>query len=388
MVPACPERADHGLVRTYAVAAALAMLLLVGCDATADVAPPTSPAASSATGEEAAGPTWTLAAPSPLSPRWGAITSWIGDRLVVVGGFPNIPCPGELYCDQSREVRNGASYDPGSDTWATTARSPVPLSSGAHTVIDHYLVVSSRRGVIAYDALRDRWLPIRRLFPDFRVGQSRWLSSVGDRLYSTWDGGSFQLTENVQECDLSSLRCRQLPMSRVLASASLHSTALGPVWIGSTGGLLADGDDRVNLWGGTSWTRSKVPSGVDAYAAFATWVVARRDDASAHLAGAVDLRTGRWHPLQRRRAARSWQPNGDGSGWHTYDGWLIGSDLTATRLGRPHGETARHDMEATFGNHQLFLFGGVEGRLSGPPRWRPTGPQALTNELWIRRLPA
>lgn len=388
MTPA-GRRPHHERVRTpYAAAVALLAGLLAGCDATPEVAAPTtSPTVSEA---HSSAPTWTLAARSPLSPRWGAQTAWVGDRLIVVGGFTALPCPGEIYCELSRAARDGAAYDPESNAWSPIARAPVPVTADFHAVVDDYLVVLSRGGVVAYDASHDRWLPIRELFPDFRLRQSWSLTAVGDRLYSTWDGGSFMLTESVQECDLSDGRCRQLPMSRVLASAVLHRTELGPAWIGRTGGagLIADGPDRVDLWDGTAWQRSRVPSGVHAYAAFGTWVVARGDDERAHLAGAVDLRTGRWHPLQRRRSGRSWQPNGQGAGWHTYDGWLIDTELAATRVGRPPGRTARHDQSATFGDHQLFLFGGVDGRLSGPPRWRPRGPQTLTNELWIRTLPS
>ncbi|MGH2634861.1 MAG: hypothetical protein ACRDHU_01735 [Actinomycetota bacterium] len=112
------------------------------------------------------GPAWVQIPPSPLTPRYGAHAFWVGDRVVVAGGFASDPCPPGADCALPSEppLRDGAALDPATGHWRSIAEAPVPLGwvSGAVLGSRVYLWVEesgvgSSRAFLAYHAEADRW---------------------------------------------------------------------------------------------------------------------------------------------------------------------------------------------------------------------------------------
>jgi len=60
--------------------------------------------------------------PAPVSPRWWHTAVWTGEEMIVWGGA----------CGE-HECRDGAAYDPGSDSWSAIA--DAPIGGYAHSVV-------------------------------------------------------------------------------------------------------------------------------------------------------------------------------------------------------------------------------------------------------------
>lgn len=120
--------------------------------------------------------TWQKTAPSPLSPRHSSITAWVDGTFLVVGGDTTASCgPAEDCLHPANLVRDGARYDPATNTWTKIADAPMALVNDepipdAHpltAVLGHtvYVITTSGSGqygvraprLLAYDADADRW---------------------------------------------------------------------------------------------------------------------------------------------------------------------------------------------------------------------------------------
>ncbi len=121
-----------------------------------------------ATGSNGAAGEWRALAPGPLSPRYGARAFWVGGRVVIIGGRDTEPCPPNADCAIPEEppLRDGAAYDPASDTWRMIAPAPVPIGGVTGAVLNDrlYLWVSAldqrpegRSTFISYDSKTDTW---------------------------------------------------------------------------------------------------------------------------------------------------------------------------------------------------------------------------------------
>lgn len=83
-------------------------------------------------------PAWTTTAPSPLSPRFGSLTTWLDGRFYVVGGWDGGPCPPGSRCDMPEpNLRDGAAYDPATDRWTMVAEAPLPIGRGFAEGVAH-----------------------------------------------------------------------------------------------------------------------------------------------------------------------------------------------------------------------------------------------------------
>jgi hypothetical protein len=72
---------------------------------------------------------WGKLPKSPLSARRDSVGAWVGDRVVIVGGWSDQPCPATADCNIGEPPqRTGASYDPISAKWERIAEAPVPVS--------------------------------------------------------------------------------------------------------------------------------------------------------------------------------------------------------------------------------------------------------------------
>ena len=78
---------------------------------------------------------WGKLPKSPLSARRDSVGAWVRDRVVIVGGWSDRPCPAAADCNVTEPAeRTGASYDPVSGEWARIAEAPVPVN-GHNTAV-------------------------------------------------------------------------------------------------------------------------------------------------------------------------------------------------------------------------------------------------------------
>ena len=131
---------------------------------------------------------WTQIPGSPLSPRFGALAFWVDDRILIMGGANDRPCPPNADCVPSTPLLDGASFDPGTGAWREIARPPLPLARASTAVLGDrvYLwihgldwTLDSPPAFIAYDARRDRWVDLP-LPPGEETGFT--LAAAGDHL--------------------------------------------------------------------------------------------------------------------------------------------------------------------------------------------------------------
>jgi hypothetical protein len=120
---------------------------------------------------------WRLLPDWPLGLRSGAIVRWTGSEMLVWGGLD--PRLGSVVAP-----RDGAAYNPATNTWRAISPAPLPPSAGsAATWTGHDLVVTSGKGDVsaaaAYDPLADEW----RLLPNPPVSLLDALAVSG-----AWDG--------------------------------------------------------------------------------------------------------------------------------------------------------------------------------------------------------
>ncbi|MCW5954071.1 MAG: hypothetical protein KIT69_17610, partial [Propionibacteriaceae bacterium] len=110
---------------------------------------------------------WLPIPSSPLEPRTQALTAWLGDEFLVVGGWSCGDDAAELGPEDgvacsSREFQatDGAAYNPGSNQWRTIATPPVGLDAGSSTAVigqTLYAISVMAEGFWAYDAGTDTW---------------------------------------------------------------------------------------------------------------------------------------------------------------------------------------------------------------------------------------
>ena len=122
---------------------------------TPSIDPTSTPTAPGVTG-------WHPTSPPPLSPRRDAVTAWVGDTYLVVGGFGDV-CADSADCADPKPLVDGARYDPVTDTWRKIADAPEQVFAHAASpypstaVLGDTVYVLASGGPLAYRADRDRW---------------------------------------------------------------------------------------------------------------------------------------------------------------------------------------------------------------------------------------
>jgi hypothetical protein len=325
--------------------------------------------------------TWTRAATSPLSPRYDATVLWVDSHLFVGGGYDRGPCRrnGTDCAIVHPALRDGALYDPRSDTWQPIARAP--SSIGTAVVAGDLLIAQTNAGLYVYDPQRDAWSPARQTFPELRILRPGRLTAIGNRFYSGYLPGTFGEIEPVQVCRVSTHSCRYLPVDRQLIRASLVATGLGPVWVGeSGGGLFERGQVVVDVLTRGRWHRHPVSE-----ARRLTWRVSGNGElvgrnGSGVARGVLRLPSGDWSSIDRAESAMKGTRRGfrflteAGHGWAVGHGEIVGPDLSVTSLGAPPGVRHRRDAGSVIAGDRLYVFGGYDGI------------DDRSADLWIRRL--
>ena len=130
---------------------------------------------------------WNPISKSPLSPRGRHVMVWTGEEVLVVGGSSDPEClnAGGNGCwdadSDAPGVREGAAYDPASDSWRRIADAPVPIGvyDVALWVGDVALFATQfTHRLVAYDPVRDRWTERSTQVLPTGFGQN---VSIGDR---------------------------------------------------------------------------------------------------------------------------------------------------------------------------------------------------------------
>ena len=112
---------------------------------------------------------WEITAQAPLAPRHDPLVLAVKGLGLVLGGSDSTPCPPTASCvgPDRPAFRDGATYDPATDTWQMTTEAPMPLEGQfgrQAAVIDDtvYLLVASHEtpdeyAFLSYDVGDDRW---------------------------------------------------------------------------------------------------------------------------------------------------------------------------------------------------------------------------------------
>jgi hypothetical protein len=193
----------------------------------------------------------------PLTPRAYAESAWTGHELVVLGGTAD-PCPPNASCvAPDKELRDGAAYDPATDTWRSIADAPVPVGSGdrllgagGRLVLRHWQQHGSR--LYVYDPGADEWTRIPSFFADLP-------SAYGDDVYGfdSRPSRKGRLVMYDASRGVWDERIPRDPNTPRLRQARVTATPYGPVVTGYTSaeGVHELSPVTADLYDGTSWRR-------------------------------------------------------------------------------------------------------------------------------------
>lgn len=250
-------------------------------------------------------PTWTTTAPSPLSPRSGSVTAWLGGRFYVIGGWDGGPCPPGGMCDMMPpDLRDGASYDPAADTWQKLAEAPFTIgrdfaSLAAHQDALYAISYDGDGSFWTYLPQDDRW---EQLATPPAVGP---LVAVGSRLMlASWDGVAAQLYDAEQDSWSS------VPAGPFESCDGQRSVAAGErlLTLGRCGG---ERDElRIAFYSSeqNEWSDATVVPGVEETALYTVnnpvyvagqllWPDALSDTASTMIPGVFDTESATWREV-------------------------------------------------------------------------------------------
>jgi hypothetical protein len=168
-----------------ALAVALAAALLTGCTSF-DQLPQLGDSVRMAGG-------WSRMLDGPLSERHGALGFSLDGRFLVLGGLAGPACPAEGDCTVSERpaLRDGATFDPATGTWAPITPAPLPVTGDNAVVLDCALYLLTGRawrpagltGVLRYDLRSDAWTQLPA-----PPGWNPRLLAAGDRLLAISPG--------------------------------------------------------------------------------------------------------------------------------------------------------------------------------------------------------
>jgi hypothetical protein len=353
------------------------------------------------TGHVSVGPSddrghWRELPAPPLSPRADAQAVWTGAEVLVVGG-ENHPCPPGADCAViSDDIRDGAAYDPGTDTWHRIADAPVPVTAGDRLVEAGGQVVlrHERDGGsdwFVYDPDADDWSRI----PDVPDGIGDPPSAIGTNVYAMV--GHRVAVYSVGPSDWTLLPPD--PIQPALAQRAVTATDVGPVVTGVDSTQPNDGRTPslllADVWDGSHWRRLP-PSDQLANNAW-TWTGTRMVDPepftldggevngwgrSYPMGGTLDPATGTWGPLPDALVnpssgdQRGWGVSASGGPWFAVLGQVY-DDSTGRifRLDRPPGAPG-YGTTAAWADDRLLAFGGVGSNVDG-------SLGDLSNRAWL-----
>lgn len=311
----------------------------------------------------AVGGTWRELSPMPLSPRWSPLAVWTGDEVLVLGGGIDPPCPPNADCagPPDEMARDGAAYDPATNTWHRIADAPVDIGYWYRAVfVAGELVILGDDRWWAYDPGRDAWheLPAPR----------QQVRDTGT-LATSEDGFVFVLSRSGALWALNVAREHWAQVPQGSPDGFRRSTVVVGDAIMFSGELDgADGHVVVDLGRGGGPLVETGQSGT-----FQHWTGRRLVNLDLQVSsdgtpygGRLDPETEEWTPLpdapdldaDRGDGWTPWAADGPlMAGWgYAYD------DRTGvwTTLGRPAGARVDGQQAAVWADGRLLVFGGLD----------------------------
>jgi hypothetical protein len=317
---------------------------------------------------------WRELPSAPLSPRAYSLGVWTGREAIVLGGESK-PCPPNVdFTCSAGELRDGAAYDPRTNTWQRIAKAPVPvgpgdrlLSAAGRVILRHAQPHGSR--LFVYDPATNEWFEIPSFLQDLP-------SAYGDDVYGLGNDHAHrgQVVMYDARAGTWNERIPRDPIRPRLNQPRVTATPYGPV---VTGYPAASGRGlrpvTADLYDGTSWRRLP-PTNVTGNDW--AWVGDRMIDfdSFAHqgtdvqpgglqAGGQLDPSTGRWNPLPGSTLETPpdpWSPVAIGpGGWAAC--WGLVYDVRNGRawtLPRPQGALDSSTTAAWIGD-RLLVFGGA-----------------------------
>ncbi len=172
--------------------------------------------------------------------------------MLALGGHTGPACPPSADCvDLDDEARDGAAYDPETDTWRPVAVAPVDVDRfTGHVVVDGLLVVGDADGWWSFDAATDAWARLPQ--PGVRIGAPE--AALDGRVYS-------HVGSRVQYLDLATATWTELapdPLEPRLQDAGVFATDAGVVLTGVNYDEAAPDEPtltQADVWDGSTWRR-------------------------------------------------------------------------------------------------------------------------------------
>jgi hypothetical protein len=310
----------------------------------------------------------------PLSPRAYAESVWTGREVVVLGGETN-PCPPNASCGSvAGDRRDGAAYDPTTDSWRAIPPAPVPVGPGDRLVVaDGVVVLRDYRPHgsrwFTYEPDHNRWSRIDGVPAD--IGDLP--SAFGRRVYAT--AGPRIAVYDVRRFSWSLLPPDTL--SPRITHRRVTATPYGPVVTGRVEGselVVAD------LWDGGAWQRLTTgQTGNNAW----TWTGRRLLDLESWYldtagqapptrpeGGTLELPSGPWEALpaelDQPQSSDGWGVNALGGPRSAMFG-LVYDDATGSVVTLPRPDGAPDlGTTAVWADGRLVVFGGESPALDDP----------------------
>ena len=374
------------------VAAGVAAVAVVA----AGVAGTLGPGSLRADGPSGTGGHWRELPTPPLSPRANAQSVWSGREVIVLGGETR-PCPPAADCAiVSEGLRDGAAYDPGTNSWRAIPPAPVAVGPGDRLVVADGVVVlrsarTPRSSWFTYEPEHNRWSRIDGV--PRGVGDQP--SAIGPRVY-------VPSGRRIAVYDVRTFRWSLLPrdpLRPALAERGVTATDVGPVVTGVDSTQPNDGRTPslllADVWDGSRWRR--LPPSEQLAGNDWTWTGTRMVDPepfsldggevdgwgrSYPMGGTLDPATGEWGPLPEALVdppqgdARGWTISASGGPWFAVLGQVYDDDTGRVAvLPRPHG-APDYGVSAAWAGDRLVAFGGVDSA-------RGYSGDALSDHAWI-----
>ena len=171
------------------ILALAALAGLVSCGDPTDDPNSVAPAA----GEPPALFGWQALPASTLSPRTNAHAFWTGWTVLVIGGVDDISCPPSADCvDRDPPLRDGAAFNPETNSWTELPDAPVPLGHLTGGIVGGTLYVwvpgfemGAESAFLSYTPGDEGWVELA--LPPFGPDSFMSLVAAGDRLVAYQD---------------------------------------------------------------------------------------------------------------------------------------------------------------------------------------------------------
>lgn len=336
---------------------------------------------------------WTRVPDPPLSPRERPVAAHVGGEAVFVGGYGGPPCPPNADCAMPEEAyeRDGAAYDPATNTWRRIADAPRALSAWAPAaVVGEHLYIATGPTLLAWDSIEDSWhevRPPREARPSFLVpdGDRLVLASGSDEygvrpdhVLDTSTGAWAILPEDPLKPSFDRI-ITSTPHGLVLTArpimpdggpadpALVHATLLPP---GKSNWRMLPPSDQLGGWR-WAWTGKHL---VDPTLGGADGGQVNNFGRVIPFGGRLDPATGKWSRLPDAPGERTggWPVEALDGPLIAAEGWLYDdNDGSWTRLPRPD-EAPAEPGPGVWAGEVLVVYGGADwGGPDKPDDWTP-----------------